>query len=246
MKHYRGIFLIMDNTNNMEGRQTNYDPQVYLMNKNIWKKYMNTVDDILCLFVCNDESLEYGYYKLDLENNTIYVHGNETVTPGIAEKTLYSLIYLKLHFTFDFIIRTTLSVFFVLPEVNTFLMTLPKERVFRGYSPFGDFISGCSMYISPDIVDILISNVSYLLEIAKNQNMYDDVLFSHFLINNFGIKLISDKFHNFDSNNIDNIDNEIKELQDQDIIQYRIKNTDDRLKYDTYILDKLCKYYYNK
>jgi len=215
------------------------------MNKNIWKKYMNTVDDILCMFVCNNEKLEYGHYELDLPNNTIYVHGIETVAPGITEKTLYSLIYLKEHFTFDFIIRTTLSAFFVLPEVNTFLMTLPKERVFRGYSPFSDFISGCSMYISPDIVDILISNASYLLETAKNQNMYDDVLFSHFLIQNYGIKIISDKLHNFYLNNIDNIDVEIRQLQSEGIYQYRIKNTDDRLKYDTYILNKLFNYYYS-
>lgn len=246
MKHYRAIVLIMDNTNNMFDRKTNYDPQVYLMNKNIWKKYMNTVDDILCMFVCNNEKLEYGHYQLDLPNNTIYVHGIETVAPGITEKTLYSLIYLKEHFTFDYIIRTALNAFFVLPEINKFLVTLPTEKVFRGYVPFGDFVSGIAMYMTPDIVDIFISNTNYLIEYGKNNNMYDDVLFSHFLINNFGIKLISDKFHNFDSNNIDNIDNEIKELQDQDIIQYRIKNPDDRIKYDTYILDKLCKYYYNK
>ena len=244
MKHYRGIFLIVDNTNNMEGRETNYDPQVYLMNKSIWKKYMNSVNDILCLFTCNDESLEFGQYKLDLDNNTLYVHGKETIVPGMTEKTLYSLIFLKEYFTFDYIIRTTLSAFFVLPKVNEFLSTLPKERVFRGLSPFGSFISGCAMYMSPDIVDILILNIFDIINIAKNENHYDDVLFSNILINNYSIQPVHDKLHSFYLNTIDNIDQEIKQLESEGIFQYRVKNPDDRMKYDTFILNKLYEYYY--
>ena len=64
--NYYTIFLILDSDN---------EP-IYNYNRYIWKQYMNTNSEILCIFIKYNNKLqkEIEYVK---DSNTLYIKGNE-------------------------------------------------------------------------------------------------------------------------------------------------------------------------
>jgi hypothetical protein len=112
------------------------------------------------------------------------------------------------------------------------------------------FISGCAMIFSKDIVYLLESNKTLLINEAINRNIPDDVLFSYF-IKNRGIPFTDMPLCNIDIHffkaNSSNIDNVIKENDTDDLFCFRVKTTTEiegRLENDSIVLNKLYNYFY--
>jgi hypothetical protein len=256
MKHYLGILLIIDASPHINDTSINWimDPNVIIMNKQIWNKYLTNQKDILCLFMQLDPNLKEEEYILDLENNIIKVQGYHSVTPGSMILTLKTMKFIKENFTFDYIIRATTSTFWVLPKLKNILVNLPKEKVFKGPIMFGSFISGSGMIFSNDVVNILINNMNFLIKLSIENNTPDDVLLGD-TMPSLDVPMIDMKFCNITHENIltsEGIDKCIKETDIPDLCYYRVKSRDissndcinSRLEYDTIILNTLYKYYY--
>ena len=70
MKHYLAVIIVGDASNHIGTSYNKWvmsSPDVFIENVNLWKKYMNSDEEILCLFGQADENLDTDYI-LDLEN----------------------------------------------------------------------------------------------------------------------------------------------------------------------------------
>ena len=257
MKHYLGLLLIQDASPHINDKSIKWemDTNVIIMNKNIWSKYMhNEKEDILSLFIQLDPMLKDDEYILDLENSTLKVQGFHSITPGAIILTLKSMMYLTQNFTFDYIVRATSSTFWILPKLKNMLLNLPRNNIFKGTLQFGPFVSGSGMIFSKNVVDVLIQNKDSLINFSIKNNINDDVLLAMFMLS-INIHVTDMQICNFDEKILtsEEIDTIIKETDINDICCYRVKTVQDvakiqyhnRLKNDTIILNKLCKYFYN-
>lgn len=255
MRHYLGILLIIDSSPHINDKSIKWemDTNVILMNKSIWSKYMhNEKDDILSLYMQLDPTLKDDEYILDLDNSILKVQGYHSITPGSMILTLKSMLYLKNHFTFDYIIRATTSTFWVLPKLKNILLNLPRNNIYKGSLYFGPFVSGSGMIFSKDVVDILLQFKNDLLDVSNN--MPDDVLLAKFM-RCINMPFTDMRICNFDEKILtsEEIDNIIKDNDIDEICCFRVKTGcyvakiryEDRLKNDTIILNKLYNYYYN-
>jgi hypothetical protein len=82
------------------------DTDIYLECQKLWKTYMNTHSNIKSYFIkykvgLNDDVI--------LENDTIFINGNESLIPGCLVKTIKSIEFLLKTQDFDFIFRTNMS-----------------------------------------------------------------------------------------------------------------------------------------
>jgi hypothetical protein len=222
--------------------------------KDTWKKYINNDSDILGLFVCADELIKEGEYRLDINNNTLYTSGKECITPCGTKKTLLAMKYVQDNYDFDFILRTNLSSFYVLQKLKNTLNMLNKENIFTGYNK-DNFISGTQMIFSKDIIDILTNSMNEIINKYNSTNGIhnDDVALSDFLKNkNIKLGSINSVYEFIDRNSNDNsIINRIKDSNTDNIFMYRVKNiknstNNSGTQIDINIFSKLYEYYYNK
>jgi len=250
MNTYRCILLITDHTPTLDIRKP--EDRYYFEFRNSWKKYMNRHNDILSLFISIDENLKYGEYNLDLENNTLYVHGKESLQLGILEKTLYSMKYLSELYNYDFIIRTNLSTFFNIDIFRDIILSLPLDNTFAGCVVFNYFINGGCQIISKNLILKVIPEIN---NIIQSYNGSEDVTISNFIRKYVDIRNITDMFYfitalgvsynNFTS--VEELDNIIKKSDDKETFYYRIKdvNNSEYRKDDVLVHERLCKYFYN-
>lgn len=250
LPHYLCVILIDDPTNNIGNPDIEWlcDPEVFIQNKEVWKKYINTDKDILCLFRNTDKNLKEGEHILDISINTLTVQGHHKygalINPLNSMKALYS------YYTYDFLITTTSSSFLVLPKLKTRLLFTPKQNIYMGYfyihhdiykGPM-PFIPGSCICFSKDTAKLLITGNILEHQIAY---IYNDDLAISIYLKHYGIDAQDANWHySFENNNISDIDNRIKQTDLDNIIHYRVKNTDNRLFIDTLILNKLYDYYY--
>ena len=265
-KHYKCIILIIDHTHVLKDLST----AEYKRNnafKDTTKKYINSDPDIYGLFICGDDSLTNGNYRLDATNNTLYTPSKETYTPGIErgeekkllsrgviEKTLLSMKYVLDNYSFDYLLRTNLSTFIVLPKFKPTLETLQKTNLFKGpinIIPSGEkSMSGTHMLFSIDIIQKLVEHTDSILK-ECNSN-YEDVCITE-ACTKINIPYI-DSASRYDFTDIDtndaSIDKRIRESNsDSNIYMYRIKCGNETLNMNTaandiMILDKLYNYFY--
>jgi hypothetical protein len=248
MKHYLAILLITDSSPHINDETVKWhmDPNVILMNKEIWKKYFKSVEEIFPLFMQFDNNLEDNQYILDIENNILKVKGLHSITPGATILTLRSMLCLKYHFTFDYVVRATTSTFWVLPKLKNMLINLPKSNLYKGWIVFNSFIRGSNMIFSKDVVTKLIDSTYYLLNKAVIENIADDVLFGG-ILPLMGVPLTDMKICNFEEkkHTLDEIDRIIKEYDIDDVCCYRVKVAyENRLVEDSIIFNRLYDYFY--
>ena len=250
LHHYLCIILIEDPTNNIGNPDVEWqcDPEVFVQNKEVWKKYMNTDRDILCLFRNTDKNLKEGEHILDISANTLTVQGYHVY--GALVNPLNSMKALDSYYTYDFLITTTSSSFLVLPKLKKRLLLTPKLHIYMGYLyihyQFGGdpipFINGSCICFSKDIAKIL--TTGNILEYLFARQHHDDVAISIYLsYHGIGPEEAS-WYYSFENNVISDVDERIKRTDLDNIIHYRVKNTNDRLLMDTLILNKLYDYYY--
>ena len=250
MKHYPCIILIEDNTNNIGDPNVEwfFDPQVFVQHKEVWKKYVNSDEDILCLFMNIDNNLKKGEHILDIKNNTLTVQANHKY--GNIDKPLKAFKALNSYYTYNYLLGTTSSSFWILPKLKKLLVNLPKTKLYYGTaylpdSPFNIgqlFVSGSGILFSNDVVKLLIDNIDHLSNIT---NIPNDVLIGRCLHMYNILPIESGIRCDFESSHhIHNLKNIIIDTDIHNVYYYRVKVHENRLYYDTLILHSLYNYYY--
>ena len=167
-KFYKIIFIVIAS-----------DTDYYNKNKKILNKFMNSHKDVKTFYIyCNKK-------KLNNEDN-LYFDCNESLRPGILQKTIQAFQYINKHYNYDYIIRTNLSTFWNINHLLQRIQKLPKEKCLAGQK-CRSFISGTGIILSHDLVNILINDKNKL-----NYKNADDVEISHYLHNNYNIKYINE------------------------------------------------------
>ena len=213
--HYKIIFLIIAST----------DVDVYIQMKYLSKYYYNLYSDYIKIFyVENKEDMinELVEYK-----NNIYVKGTESFIPGIYNKSVKSMKYIINNYSCDFIIRTNLSTVWHMDNLISLLDTKPKEKFGGGYS-FQGFTSGTGIIMSRDVAEYVSNNYN-------SANIGDDLAISQ-SIQNFGVTLcdVTEYKWGFLIPRQDSLPSncryvDINETDFSDILNFRIKNSQNRL-----------------
>ena len=82
------------------------DSGIYLECQKLWKTYMNLHPNIKSYFIKFNPELTTDIL---VDNNTIFIKGNESFITGCLIKTLESINYVLKNEDFDFIFRTNMS-----------------------------------------------------------------------------------------------------------------------------------------
>jgi len=249
-EHYSCIILIDDPTNNIGNPDVEWqwDTQVFIQHKEVWKKYINSDKDILCLFRNTDKNLKEGEHTLDISKNTLTVQGHHAY--GVVDNVIKSMKALDSYYKYDFLLTTTSSCFWILPKFKKILLDLPKTGLYYGPSdaPISKynigqlFVSGSGTLYSKDVVKLLIDNIDNLSVI---KDIPDDVLIGRCLhmYNIFPVQ--SGKRCDFEkSEYIHYLKDIIIDTDNHNVYYYRTKVHENRLYYDTLILHSLYNYYY--
>ena len=222
-----------------------YDPQVFKMHMYIWKKYMNTNENILTIIVQGFADIPPGTSIFDKDNHILKVH---IATEHSYENPLYAVNFsleafdiVSKNFKYDFLIRAQTSSFWVFNRLEKLLLTLPKSKLYKGTKMFHDedAISGSGFILSKDVVNLIVKGRGILRHTAY----WDDVIFSRYTLL-FDIPLEDMKICNVE--NIDNLLSRIEDADKNDVCQFKVKNSAMRLECDTIVLDILYNRYYNK
>jgi len=122
-KDYLCIIALMDPTNNVDDKDIIWenDPNVFIMNKNIWKRYMHYDPDILTLFICTDEKFKDDELYYNENTNTLTVSGKHSIRPGLGEKFLKSIKFINENFNYKFLFRATLNTFLIMKHFKNIL-----------------------------------------------------------------------------------------------------------------------------
>ena len=249
-QHYQCIILIDDPTNNIGNPDVEWlnDPQVFIQHKEVWKKYINSDKDILCLFRNTDKNLKDGEHILDISTNTLTVQGYHKY--GAVDNPIKCMKALDSYYTYDFLLTTTSSSFFILPKFKKLLLDLPNTKLYYGTADLPEakynvgqlFVSGSAILFSKDVVNLLIDNIDNLSAI---KNIPDDVLISRCLHMYNILPTQSGKRCDFESSYyINNLKNIIIDTDIHNVYYYRVKVHENRLYYDPIILNSLYDYYY--
>jgi hypothetical protein len=251
MKHYLAVMIITDISNHINKRTDFlvHTHRVFVEHINVWKNYINSDEEILCLLGQGDITLDKDY-EIDLENKIIIVKADDSYVG--TDRLIKQLKALDSIFSYDYIIPTTSSSFWVLPKLKHELIhNTPKTGVYKGrcfYHERAPFISGSGIIMTKDVCQILINNSAFLnnehYSHPENPAYNNDALFGYFLQQKGITPISTNWWYDFDNNKLEYLYERIKETEGRNTIQYRIKNTADRLYYDTRIMDTLYNHYY--
>jgi len=150
------------------------DSDIYLKCQKLWQIYMNTNLNIKSYFIkykvglCED---------VILENDTIFINGNDSLIPGCLVKTIKSIEFLLKTQEFDFIFRTNMSSVVDLNKLTSLLNNYKNDYSgVIGYYNNIKFASGAGMLFSKKLCKYLIINKANL-----DYNFLDDVAIGLFL-----------------------------------------------------------------
>lgn len=150
---------------------------IYQELQKLWRSYMHyDPEHVEVYFIKSDPDLNVPY---KIENDVIWSKMNESLKPGILNKTLLSLEAMLPRLPeFTYVLRTNLSSFFIFPELLNFLQNAPKKNYYAGGSAGPEWWpSGCGFILSRNLVYLLIHHKGSLWDNASD---YDDVLLGHF------------------------------------------------------------------
>ncbi len=203
---FKLIILIISSDNEGVYAKMKEMSQIYL---DLFKKKENNGD-----FYGNNSWYEYFYIEFNstiendflVEKNTIKIKGNETLMPGLFEKTIKSMKYIIDNFEFSYLMRTNLSTLLHLENIYSFLNLLDQQNL---HKYFGGFTIKDVVFTGTDVVSgtgIFASNnvVKYLIEKYDDKRKYDvpdDVLFSNIIHDS---NLNETKIENIEIQNITN------------------------------------------
>jgi hypothetical protein len=215
--HYKLIVLIIDSD----------DLPVYAHYRNTIKKYMNTSCNMLSFFIRFDANLEND---VKLENNTLFFKGNDSMIPGILQKTIKAFNYCLDNYSFDFILRTNLSSFYNYRLLEKFVYSLKKNDMVFGFELWSyniRFPSGSCFIMSRDTIK-LCANYDYKFM----YNYPDDVCIGE-VITKYNMQISKMERYDYTSQSI-----QYEPEMNNKYYNFRVKS-DDRMNYDSKIFELL-------
>lgn len=240
IKKYLCIMLIIYSEGN----------ELYKHNKQIWKQYMNSNDNILALFVMYDPNIETEY-KLIPESNMLLIKGEEKLScDSILNKTKKAIQYCNINYSYDYIVRTNISSFWIFDNLVNFLKSNTKTNCIQGWKLYNKnkeyFISGTSIIIPQNLIKVLFTHKEIKYEM-------DDVEISqHYMASDIDIvDTMEEKknfMHLFKFSSMDSIKIKLKNVEKKlsDIVYFRVKNRVDREINDGYVMRTLLNLVYEK
>ena len=153
------------------------DNTIYLQCQTLWKRYINSHPNIKSYFIKLNPELKNDIL---IDNDIIFVKGNESYVPGCLIKTVESIKYLLSNEEFDYIFRTNMSSVVDLNKLYNLLENYNQDYSgVIGYCDNVKFASGAGMLLSKNMCNFLINNRHLL-----NYNLIDDVSIGTLLQNN--------------------------------------------------------------
>jgi len=194
------------------------DNATYLECQKMWRLYMNTHPNIKSYFIKYKSDL---IEDVSLENDNIFIKGNESLIPGCLDKTIKAIEFCLKNQEFDFIFRTNMSSVVDLNKLNNIL-----ENYNRHYSGvIGthkniQFASGAGILLSKPLCIFLTSYKNKL-----NYNLIDDVSIGLFCQNAKNIRIAP--LNRFETYNYENTLNLISKELIKDYYHFRCKSAKD-------------------
>ena len=127
-------------------------------------------------------------FELDIQNQTLYIKGDECLIPGILHKTVEALsFFLSTDPSIEYVWRTNLSSVVDIFCLEKYLDTIPSTNFYGGYVGKAVnenifFASGAGFLMSRDVAEYLIKNKASL-----RYDLIDDVAIGALLEPKFGI-----------------------------------------------------------
>lgn len=144
------------------------DCGIYLECQKLWKSYMNLHPNIKSYFIKLEPNLRTDIL---VDNNTIFIKGNESIVPGCLIKTIESVNYLLKNEEFDYIFRTNMSSVVHLNDLYNFVINNKNDYSgVIGHINNIKFASGAGILLSKKMCYDLI-----LYKNLLNYNLMDDV-----------------------------------------------------------------------
>jgi hypothetical protein len=194
------------------------DSDHYLECQNLWRSYMNLHPNIKSYFIKLDPQITTDIL---LDNNTIFIKGNESLVPGCLIKTIKSIDFLLKTQNFDFIFRTNMSSVLDLHKFYNLLNNYKNDYSGKiGYHNNIKFASGAGMLLSKQLCYSLINSKNTL-----DYNLLDDVSIG-FLLQNININPLT----RFETLNYENNVNQITKEMIKDYYHFRCKSDTDNNK----------------
>lgn len=130
----------------------------------------NINKDLLIYLVFGKDSTTTDLNKIS--NNIIVAPSTESLEK-IYHKTIYAFSIINKNHKYDYIFRTNLSSFIILPYFEKIVESLPLSNVYSGNFVVGEerIASGAGFFLSKDLVEYCINNIQV-------HDKYDDVNFS--------------------------------------------------------------------
>lgn len=228
------------------------DNELYKYNKQIWKQYMNSNNNILALFIMYDPNID-SEFKLIPESNMLLIKGEEKFScESILNKTKKAIQYCNLNYFYDYIVRTNISSFWIFDNLVNFLQLEKNEKTncIQGWKLYNRkkeyFISGTSIIIPKNLIPLLLTHKEIKYEM-------DDVEISqHYMAEGIDIIDVMEKnknfMHLFKFSSMDSIKIKLKNIKKKlgDIVYFRVKNRVDREINDGYTMNTLLNLVYAK
>lgn len=216
---------------------------LYAKLKEVQEKFINTNKDIKVFYVYA------GKVSFEPKNHDlVYPELTESVIqPHPAKKVVKALEYICDICTFDYLVRTNISTFWLFDRLLARLNSLPKLPIVSGrlgvLKP--DFVVGSDMVITGSLIYKLIENQKEVYLQHKGRYIPEDRILSEFFTNNCKAKIVPAEHavHQLEKlTNTDNIDL-IKAPTDK-VDHFRVKNLYDRDTIDPAVFTILYDLYY--
>lgn len=126
--------------------------------------------------------------ELDIQNQTLYIKGDECLIPGILHKTVEALsFFLSTDPSIEYVWRTNLSSVVDVDRLEKYLDTIPSTKFYGGYIGKAVnenifFASGAGFLMSRDVAEYVVANKASL-----RYDLIDDVAIGALLEPKFGI-----------------------------------------------------------
>lgn len=215
MTHYKLIILVI------ASRSKLYD----LFIDKIWKPIIQYSKkhhaEILIKLLFNDIPTD----DLSMNDDILKYSYTENLIPGVLQKTIDSIDYCNINYTYDYIFRTNLSSFIIIDRIIDLLDNFEKTNIYRGITDKYSnttFCSGCGFFLSNDIAHKLVES-KHLLDYT----LIDDVSIGGLLgpissnKNITRLDIITNLSYSFNSTYFNNLN---ESINDNHIFHVRLKN----------------------
>jgi hypothetical protein len=211
---------------------------------------MNRSANVECFFIYGDLHMGVDYERRGRNELWVKCPG-DSVVPGLLEKTLLALRYLRDQRTgdFDYVLSANMSSFFLFDRLTAYLR-MHHERLRTGcyhgvIGTYGDtrYVSGSGFLMSWDVA----MKVVELDDEARAGGEIQDVAIGRAL-GGAGIHPTLGLRHNFVDDRTDGIDAELEQLDRSEPLMYhfRVKNERDRDRIDPFVYQRLLARYYDE